>query len=144
MNGFRFSLERVRSYKYSLEEQLKLQLAAVRRLQEEEEARLEDYRQARAGCPAIRGAVVAEDLLQEVALLEALDSRITCQQERVARARLVAREKRDQVQVAMRERKVLDRLRDRQLQAYRYEAGRQEQKQIDEAAGNRYCRGRGD
>ncbi|GEA16650.1 flagellar export protein FliJ [Moorella sp. E308F] len=137
MAGFRFSLERVRSYKASLEEQLKLQLAAARRRQEEEEKRLEHYRRLRACRQALQGELTAGDLLQEAALLEALDSRIAGQQEKVARARLAVREKCDQVQVAMRERKVLDRLRDRQLAIYRYDLAREEQKQIDEVAGSR-------
>ncbi|CEP68900.1 Flagellar export FliJ [Moorella glycerini] len=144
MAGFRFSLEKVRSYKASLEEQLKLQLAAARRHQEEEENRLEHYRQLRVSCPAIQGALAAGDLLREVALLEALDNRITSQQEKVARARLVVREKCDQVQVAMQERKVLDRLRDRQLAIYQYNLAREEQKQIDEAAGSRCHRRSGE
>ncbi|QGP92841.1 Flagellar FliJ protein [Neomoorella glycerini] len=144
MAGFRFSLEKVRSYKASQEEQLKLQLAAARRHQEEEEKRLEHYRQLRAGCTAIQGALAVDDLLREVALLEALDSCITSQQEKVARARLVVREKCDQVQVAMQERKALDRLRDRQLAIYQYNLAREEQKQIDEAAGSRCHRRSGE
>ncbi|KYH32665.1 flagellar export protein FliJ [Neomoorella mulderi] len=144
MGGFRFSLEKVHSYKASLEEQLKLQLAAARRHQEEEEIRLHHYRQLRASCPAIQGALAADDLLREATWLEALDSRIAGQQEKVARARLVVREKCDQVQVAMQERKVLDRLRDRQLAIYQYNLARQEQKEIDEAAGSRFYRRSGE
>ena len=141
MTAFHFSLEKVRSYKSSLEQQLKLQLAAARHSQQEEETCLESYRQVRAGCPAILGAVVAGDLLQEAAFLEALDNSIATQQGRVARARLAVREKCNQVQLTMQERKVLDRLHDRQLSSYRYELGREEQKQIDELAGSR-CQGR--
>ncbi|MBC7325113.1 MAG: flagellar export protein FliJ [Moorella sp. (in: Bacteria)] len=140
MSGFRFSLEKVRTYKASLEEQLKAQLAAARRCQEEEETRLEHYRQVRAGCPAIQGAVGVEELLQEAALAEALDSCISSQREKVARARLAVREKCVQVQGAMQERKILDRLYDRQMAVYRYNMAREEQKQLDDAAGNRFYR----
>lgn len=141
MARFQFSLEKVRSYRASLEKQLKIQLAESRRRQDEAEANLARYREMRAGCPVIRGAVAVEDLLREATYIEALDGRIAGQQAEVARAKQVVAERRDQVQEAMQERKVLDRLRERQLQAYRYVVTREEQKQIDETAGNRYFRG---
>lgn len=138
MAGFRFSLEKVRSYKASLEEQLKIQLAAARRRQEEEEGRLAYYRQLRTCREAPRGELRADDLLQEAALLEALDGRILHQEEKVARIRLAVEEKRTSIQAVMRERKVLDRLRARQLAAYLYEEAREEQKEIDDAAAVRF------
>nr|WP_277998885.1 flagellar export protein FliJ [Moorella sulfitireducens] len=120
-----------------MEEQLKLQLAVARRRQEEEEERLEHYRRLRDSCGVVQGELAAGDLLREAALLEALEGRIAGQRERVARAHMAVKEKCDQVQAVMRERKVLDRLRERQLVAYRYELAREEQKQVDEAAGSR-------
>ncbi|WP_338835763.1 flagellar export protein FliJ [Neomoorella thermoacetica] len=140
MAGFHFSLEKVHSYKLSLEKQLKLQLAESRRRQAEAEASLERYRSLRAGAPAIEGAVAVEELIQKAAYLEALDGRIACQQEEVARASRVVTEGREKVQAAMQERKVLDRLRERQFQAYKYNLAREEQKQVDEAAGSRFYR----
>ncbi|MGI9859999.1 flagellar export protein FliJ [Moorella naiadis] len=141
MARFQFSLEKVRAYRSSLEKQLKLQLAEARCRQEEAEACLNRYREMRAGCPVIRGAVAGADLLREATYIEALDGRIAGQQAEVARVSQVVNKRRDQVQEAMQERKVLDRLRERQLQAYRYVVTHEEQKQIDETAGNRYFRG---
>lgn len=138
--GFHFSLEKVHSYKLTLEKQLKLKLAEARRRKEEAEASLERYRSLRAGTSVIEGNVAVEELILKAAYLEALDGRIACQQEEVARANRLVTEEREKVQSAMQERKVMDRLRERQFQAYNYDLGREEQKQVDEVAGGRFYR----
>lgn len=140
--GFHFKLESVRSYKTFVEKQLKLQLGEAYCRQEEEEKCLQHYRSIRNDTPVIQGAVDVAQLLQGVAYIETLDKRIASQQEKVARAVKEVREKRNQVQLAMQERKVLDRLRQRQLVFYQYNQASKEQKMLDEAARNSYNRRR--
>ncbi|NLW07558.1 MAG: flagellar export protein FliJ [Clostridia bacterium] len=142
--GFRFKLERVRSYKASREKQLKQQLGEAYRRQEEAKKHLQYYRELRANSLLAEGAVEAEQLLQGAACLEALDRRIARQQEQLRLATQEVHKQRRKVQSAMQERKLLDRLRQNHLSAYRYQQYSAEQKQLDEVAANIYLRRQAD
>lgn len=127
-----------------MEKQLKLQLGEAYCRQEEAQKSLQTYRKIRANSPSVQGSVDVAELLHGAAYIEVLDKRIAGQQEQVVKAMQEVNEKRGQVQSAMKERKLLDRLRERRLVIYKYNQAGKEQKQLDEAAGNIFYRKRAD
>ncbi|MBE3580484.1 MAG: flagellar export protein FliJ [Thermoanaerobacteraceae bacterium] len=138
MRPFHFSLEKVHNYRQAVEEHRKRELASARLRQEEEERRLRVYVEEReafqdrwAGGPeeASLGEFWQRDLY-----LQILNARIDGQAERVIRAAAAVKECQDLVREAMRERKVLDRLKARKQAVYNYTAAREEQKQLDDVA----------
>lgn len=121
---------------------MKLELAEACSNKEKQEKNLEFYREMRARGIMPDGAVDAAELQQGAAYLEALDVRIANHQEKVNEALRTVKERTEQVRLVMRERKVLDYLRERELTVFKYNQSSEEQKEIDEVANNRHNRGR--
>lgn len=138
MAGFNFTLEKVHSYRNKLEDQLKLELAKLRHYQEKEQSALKLYQQQRDSYLDVNGNLTLNEMLQKEVYLQALDARIANQKEKVAKVSKQVLQKKEQVQSAMKERKILDRLRERQLNAFKYKEDKKEQKEIDDLAINRY------
>ncbi|MDK2820372.1 MAG: flagellar protein FliJ [Clostridia bacterium] len=136
--GFNFTLEKVHSYRNKLEDQLKLELAKLRHYQEKEQSALKLYQQQRDSYLDVNGNLTLNEMLQKEVYLQALDARIANQKEKVAKVSKQVLQKKEQVQSAMKERKILDRLRERQLNAFKYKEDKKEQKEIDDLAINRY------
>ncbi|MCS6948885.1 MAG: flagellar export protein FliJ [Armatimonadota bacterium] len=140
MRRFEFSLQQVLEYRQRREEQMlrafaeaQAQLAHERsvldRLLTEREACL--YRSQR------QNRLTIEILTVEQNYLSALEERIEVQRERVAQAERTLEERRQALIEAQRERKALERLREKQYEQWRQEMLRAEQKALDELATTR-------
>ncbi|GAW92920.1 flagellar export protein FliJ [Calderihabitans maritimus] len=136
MKKFRFRLEGVRNYRQALEENLKLQLAAAYREREQEEIRLEAYRKEREKFfrqIPLSGNLDLGTLQHHFIYLETLEQQIEEQMQEVERAERRVQDAGRRVRDAVQQRKILDRLRERQKEEYDYELARQEQGDLDEA-----------
>lgn len=143
MKKFFFRLEPLRRLRAAQEEERKRAFgAAVKLYHRERDAlrTLEDReREARrrligelaAGCPAEVAAVFSE-------FLRGNSARIRVQAERTEEARMRMEDERRLLVEASRERKVVDKLRERALERHIYETSREEQGFLDEVAGVRF------
>ncbi|MBC7254028.1 MAG: flagellar export protein FliJ [Actinobacteria bacterium] len=146
MKKFSFRLESVRRLRSAVEEERKRAFAAAARLyhrerealrallEREGEARERLAEELAAGCPGEVAAALSE-FLRGNAL------RIRAQAERTEKARLRMEEERRLLVEASKERKVVDRLRERALERHLYQASREEQGFLDEVAGVRFLIG---
>lgn len=137
MRRFEFSLQKVLDYRQRREEQ------AIRAFMEaqaqllHEQAVLHKLIVEREGClrRSRRQQRLTVELLDvEQTYLSALEERIETQRERVAEAEKVAEEKREALIEAQRERKALERLREKHYEQWRQEILRTEQKVLDDLA----------
>ncbi|GBC95408.1 hypothetical protein HRbin16_01197 [bacterium HR16] len=137
MRRFEFSLQKVLDYRQRREEQ------AIRAFMEaqaqllHEQAVLHKLIVEREQC--LRRShrhqhLVVELLDVEQTYLSALEERIEAQRERVAEAEKVVEEKREALIEAQRERKALERLREKHYEQWRQEILRTEQKVLDDLA----------
>ncbi len=142
---FRFRFETLLSQRRNAEERLQKELLDARRALAAEQAALSQKkaslrkcaqemrrRQARRFRPA--------DLLLYAPYLERLRQEIDAQQKRVTAADRNVNRTRLALVEAMKKRKILDRLKERQHAAYRKEMARLERKFIDEVAGRHHTR----
>jgi len=146
MKKFSFRLESVRRLRSAVEEERKRAFGAAVRLYHRERealrALIEREREARerlaeelaSGCSAEVAAAFSE-FLRGNAL------RIRAQAERTEEARMRMEEERRLLVEASKERKVVDRLRERALERHLYQASREEQGFLDEVAGVRFLIG---
>jgi len=144
-SSFRFSLERVRSLREHAEELAKQELAGAiaRRMESEQRVRTADAwlggaRDAQRG--AASTLLGANDFVARQAYLERLERLRTAAQQELGRSDQNVASRRANVEYAMRERKVLDKLRDRQRAAHDAETARVEGIELDEIAGNLHRR----
>ncbi|MGC8782900.1 MAG: flagellar export protein FliJ [Armatimonadota bacterium] len=146
MRRFEFSLQKVLDYRQRREEQavraftqaqaqlLHEQAVLHKLVVEREECLRRSHRQQR---------LTVELLDVEQTYLSALEERIEAQRERVAEAEKVLEEKRQALTQAQRERKALERLREKHYEQWRQEILRIEQKALDELATARSVRSPG-
>ncbi len=140
MKAFRFSLQRVLDVKVLLEEQQQQTLAAARARTAAVSSQLEDARNRRAAAVREDGAHQDIDpwlrdlgwrrrtrLLRHVAQLAS----------ELEEAKRLEDEEREVLIVRHKERRVLERLAEKQRQVYEVERGRREQAVLDEAAARR-------
>ncbi|MDN5346748.1 MAG: flagellar protein FliJ [Clostridia bacterium] len=142
MPAFRFSLEKVRSYRQAVEDKLKQELAAALRQRAREEALLAEIAREQSARQSQKhtGRLNISEAVQASLYLDYLAARRQLQEERVNALVEQVEKQKERVREAMRERKVMDRLRQRRLEAYRYLQGREEQKEVDEVAVSGYIR----
>ena len=143
MKRFRFQLETLLRVRREREEERKRRLAEAQRLVMEQKGRLtelfdEESRETEAQRRLRQGGVID---LQEVrarmlysrAVVRRIQEGFDALQDRVADEGI----RRTDLLRAAQERRVLEKLRERKWESWRYEAGREEQKRLDEIAGTR-------
>lgn len=145
MKKFSFSLQTVLELKRRREEALLEELGRCQRAVAEAEAALaslrgERRRVQRELARLLTGQVVVTRVREARDYLVGLDGETARQVERVRRRREEVDDCRRRVVVAAQERKVLERLRDRQWDAYLEAFSRQEQAFLDEIATQGYAR----
>jgi flagellar FliJ protein len=137
MRRFVFSLQKVLEYRQRLEEQAIRAFAEAQAQLMHEQAVLHKLlieREECLRCSHRRQHLSVELLAVEQTYLSALEERIEQQRQRVAEAEKVLEEKRQALIEAQRERKTLERLREKQYEEWRQEWLRTEQKALDELA----------
>jgi len=137
MRRFVFSLQKVLEYRQRLEEQAIRAFAEAQAQLMHEQAVLHKLLIEREEClrrSNRRQHLSVELLAVEQTYLSALEERIEQQRQRVAEAEKVLEEKRQALIEAQRERKTLERLREKQYEEWRQEWLRTEQKALDELA----------
>ncbi len=137
MRRFVFSLQKVLEYRQRLEEQAIRAFAEAQAQLTHEQAVLHKLLIEREEClrrSHRRQHLSVELLAVEQTYLSALEERIEQQRQRVAEAEKVLEEKRQALIEAQRERKTLERLREKQYEEWRQEWLRTEQKALDDLA----------
>lgn len=142
MHRFRFPLESVLQYRVAMEEQNTQKLHAARDSLRRQQENLSEYReelqwrqQAQAG-----GKVELAKALLQAAYLEVLEETIRRQDGVVAKATEEVFRRQGEVVQAMRDRQVLENLKDRRRLEYDYAAGREEQRVLDDIGGAAFVR----
>jgi flagellar FliJ protein len=110
----------------------------------QEQARLELARQELAArrTPDTPAATLSVGELRNIGfLLERLDERVAVAQSAAAAAEAVVEERRGELQVAFRDRRTLDRLRERHLEGYRSAEAAADRQLMDEIALTRFTQG---
>lgn len=146
MRKFQFRLESLRRLRAAREEERKRAFAEAAKVYREELEKLQELkmkeRRARDELAVrLASGSTREEILVLRDFLEGTAVSIKCQQERVKEARVRMEEERRLLVEASRERKVVDKLHERALERYRYEAAREEQGFLDEVAGVQFVIG---
>lgn len=144
MKKFVFSLQPVLEQRQRIEDE-KQQIVAQRRLAVDE-AELElkrlndDFRQSSARLRESHKGLDAEELRLHYAHLQFLDRTIVAQIQVVAERRVALDRARADLLAASKERKVVEKLKDRRKQAHVAEEARIEQNELDDGNARRYAR----
>lgn len=134
---FEFSLQKVLDYRQRREEQALRAFAEAQAQLAHARAVLERLQHEREECLARsqrRHRLMVPMLTVEQTYLSALEERLEEQRQRVAQAERLLEERRQALLEAQRERKALERLREKQYEQWRQEMLRVEQKALDELA----------
>jgi flagellar FliJ protein len=142
---FRFRLETILTQRRHVEESFQKELADARQELAAAQAVLREAKDTRRQCMRDmrrkqRDHFRADDMLLYYPYLERLKQDIELHMKRVAAAERKVAQKRQALLEAMRKRKILDKLKEKQLQAHlKAEAGR-EQRFTDESAAQQHAR----
>ncbi len=145
MKAFRFSLQRVLDARRHKEDVRKRQLAAAKQAELEAQERLRQLQehnhevQSALGCHVGR-VVKASEMSLYYAYSRQLEERVAQQEKTVAQAAAAVAEKRAELMASTKEKKALEKLKERMKERHQLEAGREEQAQLDEAAARLYAR----
>lgn len=147
MRKFKFRLESVLKQREANERRLLREYAAARRalqVEEDELARRVHSREAAAARlrEELTGRCRATELTALECFLECVAIDIRRQEARVEAAREIAEAKRLETIEAGKERKLVERLREKEWERYLAEYRRDEQKFLDEVGGSRFIAGR--
>lgn len=136
MAGFKFRLEQVLRRRAEKEASAEQALAAARREYEKRLALLEDTRQ-RLETVSSGSRRDELDVLEEMHLsfyMASLNKKIKTQEKNVRKAGFLVDKRRSEAVRARRERQVMEKLKEKQLQDYMREEAAREQKETDELA----------
>lgn len=146
MRGRPFRLQTLLNHKQQIEEQHTVELARLageeqRAREELELLRAEERKQIAALAELVRqGAVDTHRYATAAAYIERLEAAIAEQIEAVQSAAQVAEAQREELVDVMKERRSLERLRDRQQAEAAVEESRREGRQVDDLTSSRYAR----
>jgi len=145
MKRFRFKLQTLLDHRKAREEQLQIELAQVMRDEARELALLRKLRRdLEAACDGLAAALGRSaspiELARRDEHAKTLRDDVKVQRLTLQAVRERVDAKRTEVIAAMKERKVLETLRDNQERAYLVEASKAEQNGLDEMASLRYAR----
>ncbi|UCC80865.1 MAG: flagellar export protein FliJ [Candidatus Zixiibacteriota bacterium] len=139
MKRFRFRLEKILRYKIQVEERKKQILSERNNELRIEKTHLEGLNNRNASyrdrySSLFRGKLNIPGLGFSYRYLEKLYRDIINQKDKVRKSEEKSDQARKQLRVAMRDRKKYEKLKQRRRREYEYEAGREEQKELDEIA----------
>ncbi len=142
---FHFRLEALLTRRRHAEETLQCELTEARKALAAEQATLRESKSARNRCMrdmsrARQERFRAEEILLYYPYLERLAQAIDQQARRVGAAERQVSQKRLALIEAMKKRKILEKLREKQARDYRHEESAVEQRMHDEAAAQQYNR----
>lgn len=148
MNEFNFRLQPVLTHRQRIEDRAKQEYARAKQVEETARHVLANMEEALGeGKEELIQARSAEIDASQVGVyqryLDRLKQGISDQANLVAHLNVESEEKREEVVSDMKARKMVERLREHQYEAYKTESDRHEQKQIDEFAVTRYHRKEG-
>jgi flagellar FliJ protein len=141
MCAFKFRLEPVVSLKKRAEDERKLELSHAKKDLQQEETHLGNLSQRRDACQkrewpkTENGGVDNSAMLIHYAYMEKLAEDIASQTANVKRSRADVKTKRELLVESSKEKKTLEKLRERMKLRYLYKLGRTEQALLDETAG---------
>jgi flagellar FliJ protein len=142
---FHFRLETLLSQRRHAEEALQLELAGARQTLSAEQAALRDSKLALSQCmramhQARQERFRADEILLYYPYLDRLKHAIEAQVRRVAAAERNVSQKRHALIEALKKRKILEKLREKQARNYQHGEAVQEQRVHDEAAAQQHSR----
>ena len=145
MRKFRFKLQTVLQHRKFQEDRLQAELGELRREETRETERLAELRaQLEDACAAIVDGLgrnePADELERRDEYAKAKRDDVRVQELTLDAVRERVEAKREEVIEAMKQRKVLEALRDKRERAYVYECARAEQNELDADASVRYAR----
>lgn len=144
---YKFALEPVLNHRNFVEERLQKELAVLQKLSVEKQEEMLSYHETRNDLiAALEEKQQEEATVSEVMLYISFIDQISADMEKkrneVEETEKKVNDKRNELVVAMKKRKVLDALKERGLIAYKHEFDRSEQEFMNEVAANQYQRGR--
>ena len=140
---FRFHLQQILNFRRQHEETKEFELAQAQRVFKQEEERLAFFRNRRDQCQQAlidrqKAGVSPGEISIYHAYAEHMKEKIQGQIEVLETARKQVDDKKEEVLAARKDRKILDRLREKKHQAFLADSMRQERKQLDEVAVGRF------
>lgn len=145
MAVFRYKMKNVLDVKLKLEDQAKAAFSeAMAALNEEEEKlaalykRLEWYEEE--GRRMRRDSIEVNELRENTRAIDNLKDQIEAQKENVRRAQAVVDRARNELNTAMQERKIQEKLRDNAFEEFKHELNVAESKEVDELVSYRHGR----
>ena len=144
--GFKFKLQSVLDLKFDIEEEEKRKLADVMQLQEREEQKLMSMQARQAQLIAElkkkqgEGAINITELQMYARGIEKLKNDIIGQQLRLKEVAIMLDEQRKRLITATQERKIYEKLKEKQQQAFKEEEEYKEKLLIDELATLKYAK----
>lgn len=144
MKRFRFSLQPVLDHRERIEDEKQQVVAKRKRALDEAEAELqrlnEEYRASASGLRLKHRGMTAEELRLYYAHLQFLDRCIVSQIDVVAERRVALDGARSDLLEASKDRKVVEKLKERRHEAHVAEAHRVEQNELDDGNARRFAR----
>ena len=136
---YKFTLQPLLNHRQSIEETLQKELSAFKRLLADEKKKLTDYERARNRFlvelqQKQRESITVSENLLYFNFLVRLDSDLDGQRDIVLDVERKFDRKRDDLIKAMKDRKTLDKLKEKRLKAYNYKLMKNEQDFLNEAA----------
>ena len=144
MKKFHFTLQPVLQHRERVEDEKQQAVALKKRALDEADAELRrlnaEFRENADRLRESHREIETEELRLTYAHLQFLDRCIVSQIQIVAERRVVLERARKELQVASKERKVVDKLKERRKAAHQTEAARIEQNELDDGNARRYSR----
>ena len=144
---YTFSLEPLLNHRTFVEERIQKELATIQKLVLDEQEELLSYHEARNDLIATleekqKGETTVSEVMLYVSFIDQISADLERKRREVAETERKLHEKRNELVVAMKKRKVLDTLKERGLMAYKHELNRSEQEFLNEVAVNQFYRRR--
>ncbi|KAF1302011.1 flagellar export protein FliJ [Enterococcus saccharolyticus] len=136
MEKFQFSLEKVLDYRWLQEQDAKRVYASAQKALNEQESILQQIKQEKNELMEIRETTVNRMQVQQWYLLD-LNQRLVATTQTIQEMRQYVATALQNYITAQKERKILEKLSEKQLEEYQLAANREEQKMLDEMASRR-------
>uniref|UniRef100_UPI00403F7DBB flagellar export protein FliJ n=1 Tax=Candidatus Enterococcus willemsii TaxID=1857215 RepID=UPI00403F7DBB len=136
MEKFQFSLEKVLDYRWLQEQDAKRVYASAQKALNEQESILQQIKQEKNELMEIRETTVNRMQVQQWYLLD-LNQRLVATTQTIQEMRQYVATALQNYITAQKERKILEKLSEKQLEEYQLVANREEQKMLDEMASRR-------
>lgn len=145
MGKFSFRLQPLLNVKSQMEDSLKNELGKAVRKLEKEKRKLAEMEDERENCinqltSGTSTGITVEEIIKYNNYLSFLNEKIAEQKEYITQLQKNVDIIRERLLKTMQERKILDKLKEHKYENFLYENGREEQRLLDEAAGNKYGR----